>query len=813
MNDILKFRERLYLELLPFISHPTRYIGCELNAVSKVPTKAQVKVLLAFPETYEVGMSYLGFKILYGIINSREDARAERVFSPWPDMEAKLKEKGFPLYSLETFTPVSKFDIIAFTLQYEMTFTNILQILELSGVPFLSAERGEDCPLIIGGGPSAFNPEPVADYFDLFLVGEGEEAINDILNTYKQGKAAGLAKKTLLEELSKINGVYVPAFYKAVYNEDKTVKSIQRINSKAPDVIQKRIIANMDNAYQPVNPIVPYMDIIQNRISLEIMRGCTRGCRFCVSGITTRPLRERSTAVLLAAYKESYKNTGFDELSLSSLSSTDHSKIKEMLRELNRSFEGEGVSVSLPSSRIDAFSVELAAGLNSVRKSTLTFAPEAGTQRLRNVINKCVTEQDLLSACTSGVKSGMNNIKLYFMLGLPTETDEDVIAIDELAKKVNAACKAISRNFRGLTVSVSFFIPKPHTPFMWAAQDSTAELKRKVDLLRKNVNPRWLKWHSLELSALEGVFSRGDRSLSAVIKVAYEKGARFDAWHELFKPAAWEEAFKTTGIDPLFYSERKRDTSEILPWEHISSGVSKEFLKKEYEKSLIGETTGNCRTEGCAACGMEENCSKEQKIEEVSVAGGARSGRFKKFAVAKYSVTYEKTEVIKFVSHLELLNAILRTLVRTKMPLAQTEGFNPHPKVAFSPALPVGVSSVCEVFEFELTKNISEAEALEALKVKLPPGLVLKNLSKIDLSRSTVYTRAFYDIEMKGLNILPGVVLPKTVEKAVMENEKLNLVVNLKAEGTTSVFKLLQLITGLEPDIVKGALVKRVGLL
>ena len=813
MTHIENFKERLYLEVLPFVAHPTRYIGSEQNAVYKIHDAALVKVLLAFPETYEVGMSYLGFKILYGIINERTDALAERVFSPWPDLEAKLKEKDFPLYSLESFTPASEFDILAFTLQYEMTYTNILQILDLSGIPFLASERGEEFPLVIGGGPSAFNPEPITDFFDIFLVGEGEEAINDIIDTVKSGKASGLKKKALLEELAKIKGVYVSSFYKTEYNEDKTIKKIERANQKAPEVIQKRIVVDMDKSYQPVAPVVPYMDIIQNRISLEIMRGCTRGCRFCVSGITTRPLRERSVSGLLNAYMESYKNTGFDELSLSSLSSTDHSRIKEMLRVLNKSFEGESVSVSLPSSRIDAFSVELAAGLNSVRKSTLTFAPEAGTQRLRNVINKCVTEEDLLTACTSGVKSGMNNIKLYFMLGLPTETDEDVIAIGDLSRKVNAACKSISRNFRGLTVSISFFIPKPHTPFMWQAQDTTAELKKKIDLLRKSVNPRWLKWHSLELSALEGVFSRGDRKLGLAIKAAYEKGARFDAWHEMFKQTAWDEAFKTTGIDPEFYSSRKRGLDEVLPWDHISSGVTKEFLKKEYEKSLKGETTGNCRTEGCVSCGIGDDCNKEQKTEEISVAGGSTSGRFKKFAVAKYSVTYEKSETIKFVSHLELLNAVLRTLVRSRMPLAQTEGFNPHPKVAFSPALPVGVSSNCEVFEFELTKNIPEAEALLLLKAKLPPGLVIKSLVKADLGLSKLYSKAVYEIQLKGVTEVQRNLLPETVERLDIENGLITLTVNLKAKGTTSVFKLLAQVTGLDAEVVKGAIVKRKGLL
>ena len=808
-NYLLK--KTLFEKILPFVSHPTRYIGHEQNIFLPEPAAEKVRILLAFPEAYEVGMSYLGFKILYGLINSSTGAVAERVFSPWPDMEAKLKEHGLPLYSLESYTPVKDFDIIGFTLQYEMTYTNILQILDLGKVPLLAKDRGETDPLVLGGGPVAYNPEPVADFFDLFLIGEGEEAVEEIIAVCKAAKKAGLKRAEILEKLSGLAGIYVPSYYSPVYNPDKTFKSLSVLKDKAPLSIKKRVVLDFEKAYVPLKPIVPYMNIIQNRVTVEILRGCTHGCRFCISGITTRPVRERSVMGILGIAKESQEATGFDEISLTSLSSTDHSKIKEIIRGLSSSFLGEGISVALPSSRIDAFSVELAAGLNSVRKSTLTFAPEAGTQRLRNVINKCVTEKDLLDACTTAVKSGLDNIKLYFMLDLPTETEQDIIGIAELVKKVQAACKQADKKFRGLNVSISFMIPKAHTPFMWEAQALQSQIKSKIDLLRKNINPRLLKWHSLELTLLEGAFARGDRTLSAVILNAYGRGARFDAWRENFKPELWEQAFKETGLDPLFYTARKRPLDEKFPWDHIDCLVTKEFLKKELEKALKAESSEDCRKTGCVFCGAEEFCEKIKKQDEAGPVPGPALPLppVKRFPVAKYRINYEKTEAIKFISHLELANALLRSIIRSGLPLARTEGFNPHPKVAFSPALPVGVSSSCEVFDLELTRSLNEKEVFESVLKTLPPGIKLLSAARVDLTMDLQYSEAVYEVVLNAPLTFNPELKPEAVSKVEQNGDKFMLYVDLKAKGTTSVFKLLMALTGLPDTVIKGALINR----
>ncbi len=810
----LSLKKDLFEKVLPFVSHPTRYIGQEQNISIKEDSFDRVKVLLAFPEAYEVGMSYLGFKILYGLINSLPYALAERVFSPWPDMESRLKEYGLPLYSLESFTPVNEFDIIGFTLQYEMTYTNILQILALGGVPLLSVDRKETDPIILGGGPAAYNPEPVAAFFDLFLIGEGEEAITEIIEVYKKGKASGLKRSGILEKLSGLRGVYVPSYYDPVYNPDKTFAGLSVVKTGTPLKITKRIVRDFDRAYAPLKPLVPYMNIIQNRVTVEILRGCTRGCRFCVSGMTTRPVRERSVSAILDIAKESQSATGFDEISLSSLSSTDHSKIKEIVLGLNSSLLGEGISVALPSSRIDAFSVELAAGLNSVRKSTLTFAPEAGTQRLRDVINKCVTEKDLIDACAAAVKAGMDNIKLYFMLGLPTETEEDVLGIAGLAKRVQNACRQENKRFKGFNISISFMIPKAHTPFMWEAQATAAELKSKIDLLRKNINPRLLKWHSLELTMLEGVFARGDRRLFEVILKAYNMGARFDAWRETFKPEIWEAAFKEAGIDPLFYTARKRSLDEKFPWEHIDCLVTKEYLKKELEKAGKGETTADCRGAVCASCGAEEFCesTKLKEAELVKDSGFPAVSPLKRFAIAKYRLSYEKTPAIKFISHLELANALLRAIIRSGLPLSRTEGFNPHPKVAFSPALPVGVDSCCEAFDLELTRSLNEKEVLELVAENLPPGIKLLSAVKVDLTAALQYSEAVYEA---GLNVpfaFNPELKPEAVKKVEKKGENYLITVDLKAKGTTSIFKLLSALTGISDTDIKGAVIQRIAL-
>lgn len=599
---------RSWETLLGDVTKPARYTGGEWNAAQKDPATVSVRFLLALPDVYEVGMSNLGLKILYGILNDRSDTYAERAYCPWPDMEAVMRREGAALCSLETDTPLRDFDVVGCSLQYEMTYSNILTMLDLAGIPLESRNRSEGDPLILGGGPCTCNPEPLADFFDAFVIGEGEEVIGEIVDAVDDWKQSGRCDRSvLLRRLAGIEGVYVPALYGPHYDQNGMFLDIRPMDAAAPVAINRRLVPDLDGSPFPTHPIVPYLETVHDRIMLELFRGCTRGCRFCQAGVIYRPVRERRPETLLKLAQELVDNTGYDEISLVSLSSADYSCLTGLTKSLLNRFAPQGVSLSLPSLRIDSFSIELANEIQKVRRSGLTFAPEAGTQRLRDVINKGVTEENLFEAAGAAFRSGWSGIKLYFMIGLPTETDEDVLAIAELAIRVMALAKKV-RN-RKVTVSVSTFVPKPHTPFQWYAQIPVEEMQRRQDLLRSALRGRGinLNWHDAQTSRLEGVFARGDRRLGRVLLKAWQQGARFDGWSEHFRPEIWDAAFAEAQIDPEFFAARDRRMEEALPWQHIQSGVDADWLKNEWQQALSAATTPDCRHGECTGCGVCRN--------------------------------------------------------------------------------------------------------------------------------------------------------------------------------------------------------------
>ena len=599
MNDQILDR------LLSRVEKPARYIGGEYNM--QVKAEADLRFALCFPDVYEIGMSHLGSRILYHVLNGMEGVRCERCFAPWTDMEQAMKEAGEELFTLETRAPLKSFDIVGFSLLYEMCYSNILTMLSLARIPFLSRDRGEDYPLIIAGGPCAVNPEPIAPFFDAVVIGDGEEAEPELVNAYRAWRDAGETKQQLLERLAAIPGVYVPSFYEAEYDENGFM-AIRRLTDKAPEKVTRRILEDLDAAPFVGDQLVPHMQIVHDRVALEVMRGCTRGCRFCQAGYIYRPVRERSEKTLLEQAERLVSCTGYDEISLLSLSTGDYSHLHDLLPEIMDRMEKKRVSVALPSLRIDSLLKEELEKMQSVRKAGLTFAPEAGTQRMRDVINKNVTEEDLLRACSDAFESGWTGVKLYFMIGLPTETDEDVLGIAELAKKVSRLFYAMPKEKRGkglrLTVSVSTFVPKPHTAFQWCAQNDPEEIRRKQRLLvgaMKGVRGGELHYHPSFLSVLEAAFSRGDRRLGDVLLRAYEKGCRFDSWSEHFKPDAWQEAFHECGLTVEEYAHRQRALDEPLPWGHVDVVVRSDYLKREYEKAMAAVTTRDCR-QGCNGC-------------------------------------------------------------------------------------------------------------------------------------------------------------------------------------------------------------------
>lgn len=594
--------------LLDKVEKPGRYTGGEWGSVVKNPSDVDIRFAFCFPDTYEIGMSHLGIKILYGLFNERKDTWCERVYAPWTDMEALMRENGIPLYALESRDPINKFDFVGFTLQYEMSYTNVLNMLDLGNIPLLSKDRGENDPLVCGGGPCSYNAEPITDFFDFFTMGEGEEVMTEVLDAYAEHKKQGGTRKEYLEKIANIEGVYVPSFYDVEYNEDGTVKSVTPNNENAKLIVTKRIINDMDKVYYPTNFIVPNIEIVHDRIMLEVFRGCTRGCRFCQAGMIYRPVREKSPKRLLGLAEDMIKNTGYEEISLTSLSTSDYSGLEPMCNGLLDMTKPKNINLSLPSLRIDNFSLEL---MEKVRHKGLTFAPEAGTQRLRDVINKNITEDDITHSTRLAFEGGYNGVKLYFMMGLPTETDEDIEGISDLANLVADQYFAVPKEKRAkglrITVSTSCFVPKPFTPFQWEPMDTMENLERKQEILQKKIRSRSIKynWHDADVSYLEAVFARGDRKLNKVMLEAHKQGVKFDSWAEFFSYDKWMEIFEKCGIDPDFYAIRKREYDEVLPWDHISIGVSKNFMINESKKAHSEVTTPQCR-EKCSGCGANK---------------------------------------------------------------------------------------------------------------------------------------------------------------------------------------------------------------
>jgi len=600
-------------EILMKIDKPARYIGNELNSIKKDKEKVAIRFAMCFPDVYEIGMSHLGVQILYDMFNKMEDVWCERVYSPWPDLHKIMKEEHIPLFGLESQEPIKNLDFIGLTLNYEMCYTNVLQILDLGQIPLLAKDRTEDDPLVIGGGCCTYNPEPMADFFDLFYMGEGEISFYELFDLYKKMRAEGKTRHEFLHEASKVPGIYVPSLYEVTYKEDGTIASFEPIYEDVPKTIQKQIVLNMTEAVYPEKPVVPFIKATQDRVVLEIQRGCIRGCRFCQAGMVYRPVREKNVEHLKELAYKMLKSTGHEEISLSSLSSSDYSELEELVNFLIDEFKGKGVNISLPSLRIDAFSLDVMSKVQDIKKSSLTFAPEAGSQRLRDVINKGLTEEVILNGSRLAFEGGWNKVKLYFMLGLPTETEEDMKAIPQLANEIAALYyDTVPKEKRNgkcqITISTSFFVPKPFTPFQWAGMYTPGDYLARARVVNEGVhaqlNHKSIKynWHEADVTVLEGILARGDRKIGQALLKVYEKGGIFDAWSEYFDYQRWVDAFAECGIDTDFYTMRERDLDEIFPWDFIDTGVSKEFLKREWKNAHDEKVTPNCRMK-CSGCG------------------------------------------------------------------------------------------------------------------------------------------------------------------------------------------------------------------
>ncbi len=726
MKDSTRHRQMLE-NLLPLVEQPSRYLGNEINSIHKEPTEVQLKMVLAFPDLYEIGTSHFGLQILYSLLNNQKHIAAERVFAPAKDLEAHLRRDRQPLLSLESATPLGDFDIVGFSLLYELNFTNILTILELSGIPFYAEQRDPSHPLLIAGGPCMVNPEPVADFFDAIVVGDGETVILEMTRAWTDWQMQGhINKESLLRAWSRIEGVYIPSFFDVHYDQGRYQRLVPQFSDHG--VVKRRIVDSLDQAPFPIDPIIPYGRPVHDRLRLEVSRGCTRGCRFCQAGMIYRPVRERDQTTLLELAERSLASTGYEDLSLLSLSTGDYSCIVSLMGQLMDRYAKRHVAVSLPSLRAGTLSPKLMNLIKKVRKTGFTIAPEAGSQRLRDVINKNVTEQDIVQTITDAFHLGWKVVKLYFMIGLPTETEEDLAAIVALVQRLRSI-----KNEKGhrsqLNVSVATFIPKPHTPFQWAAQLSLAESRRKISWLKEQLDLTRVKfkWQQPEISLLEGLWARGDRRLARLLVRAYRLGCRFDGWSDLFNYALWQEALALEKVDLDHYLPRQRDLSEVLPWDHIDVRVNRVFLQEEWQQAQAGQTIDDCRHGDCQACGV---CDFEQIEPQTckSVLAPTETETYPLPAPESYRklmVTYRKQGSARFLGHLELANVFIRALRRAGIEVKYSEGFHPMPRLSFEDPLPIGMESLQERFFVTVLSAVSCEDMLIKLKRQLPEGVTL----------------------------------------------------------------------------------------
>lgn len=757
---------KLRKEILPGVLKPGRYIGNEINIIVKRRESVKSHVALAFPDVYEIGMSYVGFQLLYHILNKHPDIWAERVFAPWPDMEERLRATKTPLYSLESFTPLSEFDVIGFTLQYELTYTNILNMLNMANIPIHSKERKAGHPFIIGGGPCSCNPEPLADFVDAFLIGDGEEASVEIVRTIQQGKAQGKPRDEILYDLTRIQGVYVPAFYEAHYDDKGTLLETRPIRPDVPEVIRTRIVNNLKIDYYPDKPIVPLIEVTHDRLSIEVMRGCSEGCRYCNAGMIYRPVRERNARDVLEQMHRGLENSGYNEVSFLSLSISDYSRLTDLMAVSRKMLSGTQVNVSFPSMRLDSFNEEIAAFVSEVRKSGFTFAPEAGSERLRQVINKNITEEDLFRSVEIALQNGWKAIKFYFMIGLPTETDEDVAEIARLIHRLVKMSKQYGRV--QFNLSISPFSPKAHTPFQWERQASVDEIWHKVDVLKRHLGRERrvrLTWRDPRISFVEGFLGRADRRMGRVIQEVWQKGGKFDGWAEYFNYDLWLETLHKYGFDPeTLIAEIPEETT--LPWEHIDKGVSKRFLLKERHKAYQQQTSQDCKSATCLACGLQRkgafaelvDCYKiDRKNPQPNLdLDSVQAPDIPKYETAeqgfvRFRVQFTKQDYAAYLSHLDLARVLERAFRRARIPVIYSQGFNPRPKISFGQPLALGVQSKAEYFDVEISTDFS-GDLKRLLNPHLPDGLRIVKVRPIHdkaSSLSQIINAAEYEIHFQ----------------------------------------------------------------
>jgi len=828
-------------DILPLVEKPSRYLGTEINSIKKDLRQVRLSIALAFPDLYEIGTSHFGMQILYHILNQREEIAAERVFAPAPDMQTYLKAYRYPLMSLETHRPLKKFDIVGFSLLYELNYTNVMAMLDLAGIPFYAEKRDVDAPMIIAGGPCTGNPEPVADFFDAMVIGDAETVILEMAQAWIEWKTGGKTfKEDLLKKWSQIEGVYIPSFFRPRYDAG----GFQTLEALVPNYtkVHRAIVSNLDDASFPDRPIVPFGKPIHDRLRLEISRGCTRGCRFCQAGVLYRPVRERSLKTLLSLTQKALAATGYEDLSLLSLSTGDYSGIIPLMEQIMACCEDQLVAISLPSLRAGSLTPELMKLVKKVRKTGFTIAPEAGSQRLRNVINKNVSKEDIINTVRDAFQLGWKVIKLYFMVGLPTETEKDLNALIAFVKELRRMKGPQGRNGK-INVSVATFIPKPHTPFQWVPQNALTESREKIDYIKKNLRLAGVqvKWQNPQVSILEGLWARGDRRLSRLLLEAYHQGCQFDGWSDHFNFSLWDNALAAADVKADFYTTRKRDLAEPLPWDHIDTKVTKAFLTEEWQKAAQGLSTPDCRHGNCCSCGV---CDFKQ-IAPIIYGSSCLSPSLKIKAAQgqalparRVEISYSKRGQAKYFGHLELVKILLRALKRAGIPLVFTQGFHPKPKIGFEDPLPIGIESDREYFYLILSPEISCQKLVRAINVKLPDGLKVIGCqpATVPKNRSGMTNISEYQIKIKDGFLDPDKLKcfekssefmviqsphkgkpkqidlkPAVLNIRLLDSERLALRLCSKPGKTVRPVETVREIFGLSPTVLKKAQIVRTG--